>query len=274
VVQPETTEELSKLAARAHGMKVPLIPRGKATSGYGGVVPTRGGIVVDMRRMASVLGLDEEAGDVRVQAGTTWQALDRALASDGMTLRLYPSSYPSSTVGGWLAQGGAGFGSYQYGYFRENVVAATVVLAGGEVREVSGEELGHVLGGRGHHRVHLRRDPQGAAARGYRGRSGELRHSGKLQGFMASLLSSDAPVWSVMFINPRMAEMKNRTPAPSGHAPQAAEVVLPSTYIVVISFRSRVAEQVRPLLAEIAGKTGASKLPDEIALHEWRTASG
>ncbi|MEJ2315188.1 MAG: ferredoxin-thioredoxin reductase catalytic domain-containing protein, partial [Nitrospirota bacterium] len=28
----------------------------------------------------------------------------------GLTLRLYPTSYPSSSVGGWLAQGGAGIG--------------------------------------------------------------------------------------------------------------------------------------------------------------------
>ena len=36
--------------------------------------------------------------------------------------------YPSSSVAGWLAQGGAGFGSYEYGTFKENVVSARVVL--------------------------------------------------------------------------------------------------------------------------------------------------
>ena len=49
--------------------------------------------------------------------------MDRALKPHDLTLRLYPSSYPSSTVGGWLGQGGAGFGSYKYDYFADNVVS-------------------------------------------------------------------------------------------------------------------------------------------------------
>jgi hypothetical protein len=39
------------------------------------------------------------------------------LAKDGLTLRLYPNNYPSSTVSGWLAQGGGGIGSFEFGWF-------------------------------------------------------------------------------------------------------------------------------------------------------------
>jgi FAD/FMN-containing dehydrogenase len=34
------------------------VPRGKSTSGYGGVLPVRGGIVVDFVRLASVLSIE------------------------------------------------------------------------------------------------------------------------------------------------------------------------------------------------------------------------
>src|SRR5207302_7521743 len=64
-----------------------------------------------------------------------------ALAAYGLTLRLYPTSAPASTVGGWLAQGGAGIGSHAYGWFAENVLAARVVTGTGQIREVAGEEL-------------------------------------------------------------------------------------------------------------------------------------
>ena len=58
-----------------------------------------------------------------------------------MTLRLYPSSYPAATVGGWLAQGGAGIGSFESGWFRDNVVSTRVVIPDGQVRVFSGSDL-------------------------------------------------------------------------------------------------------------------------------------
>ena len=58
-----------------------------------------------------------------------------------LTLCTYPTSYPSSSVGGWLAQGGAGLGSYEFGYFKETVVSARVVLPSGEVMVLHGDDL-------------------------------------------------------------------------------------------------------------------------------------
>ncbi len=74
--------------------------------------------------MKNVLSIDAAAGTVTVEPAITWEKLDQALKPDGLTLRLYPTSYPSSSVGGWLAQGGAGIGSYEFGWFKENVVSA------------------------------------------------------------------------------------------------------------------------------------------------------
>ena len=124
IVQPQSEAELVRLVQLAAEHGVALTPRGKATSGYGGAAPTRGGIVVDffrMKQVRSIEPLDLLAGGptVTVQPGIVWEKLDAALHAEGLELCLYPTSYPSSTVGGWLAQGGAGIGSYEYGYFRE-----------------------------------------------------------------------------------------------------------------------------------------------------------
>ena len=70
-----------------------------------------------------------------MQPAVVWGDLEKELDKQGLALRTYPSSAPSSTVGGWLAQGGVGYGCYEYGAFRENVVSARVVLPSGEVRE-------------------------------------------------------------------------------------------------------------------------------------------
>ena len=59
VVQPLTEEQVIQLVAFARTHSVPLVPRGKSTSGYGGVLPTRGGLVVDFAWMVEILDADE-----------------------------------------------------------------------------------------------------------------------------------------------------------------------------------------------------------------------
>ena len=142
IVQPQNEEELVNLINWARQNNFALTPRAKASSGYGGVLPIKKGIIVDFFRLNKILSIDKQAMTVTCQAGVVWEKVDAALAKEGLTVNLYPSSYPGSTVGGWLAQGGAGFGSYQYGWFRENVVSARVVLPDGSVRVFTGARSG------------------------------------------------------------------------------------------------------------------------------------
>ena len=97
IVQPENEEELISLIQWAQENNIPLTPRGKASSGYGGVLPIKQGVVVDFYRMNRIVRIDPNALTVTVQAGLVWEKLDRRLEQQGLTLRLYPSSYPAST---------------------------------------------------------------------------------------------------------------------------------------------------------------------------------
>ena len=107
-VQPTAREEVQALYKFANDEKVPLVPRGAATSGYGGAIPRKGGITVDMRRMDRVIKIDEENLTVEVEPGIAWANLQHELNRVGLDLRSYPSSALSATVGGWIAQGGDG----------------------------------------------------------------------------------------------------------------------------------------------------------------------
>src|SRR6516164_1315214 len=144
IAQPETEDQLVRLVRYAAVMRIALVPRGKASSGYGGVVPAQGGLVLDLTRLRGIVWADTEDMTATVRAGTVWKDLEEALAAYGLALRLYPTSAPGSTVGGWLAQGGAGIGSHAFGWFAENVLAARIVTASGDIREVSGAELASV----------------------------------------------------------------------------------------------------------------------------------
>ena len=165
VVQPSSEEELVELVKWASENKLPLVPRGRATSGYGGVLPVKGGVVIDSFHLQEILAIDPAGQTVTVQGGVVWKNLDRELQKQGLTLRLYPTSYPSSTVAGWLAQGGGGLGSYEYGWFKENVVGSP---RGARRRHAAGvQRRGAGIGGgcRGDHRGHQSGDAARPAAR-------------------------------------------------------------------------------------------------------------
>jgi FAD/FMN-containing dehydrogenase len=80
VVQPDGEEELVELVRWASRYRLPLVPRGRATSGYGGALPVKGGIVVDSFHMQEILDIDVENETVTVEGGVIWQRLDRELA--------------------------------------------------------------------------------------------------------------------------------------------------------------------------------------------------
>jgi len=79
VVQPETEDELVALVRWAAEHNIPLTPRGKASSGYGGVLPVKKGVVVDFYRMKKVLDVNPKAMTATVHAGKVWEKLDKEL---------------------------------------------------------------------------------------------------------------------------------------------------------------------------------------------------
>jgi Fe-S oxidoreductase/FAD/FMN-containing dehydrogenase len=270
VVQPISEDELQYLVRWAAKNRIPLTPRGKASSGYGGVIPLKKGIVVDFYRMNRVLNIDPASNTARIQAGVIWEKLDRELAKKGLTLRLYPTSYPSSTAGGWFAQGGAGIGSFEAGWFRDNVVKARIVLPDGSVKEFNGDELDLI-----------------SDAEGTTGFISELTvkvqpndemqvvsigcaDARDLQKFVQLLIDENLPVWSILFINPKMAELKNRSPLLMHYGHPAEErVLLPASYIATLTFRKKDAKSITRRLPVLLKPCQGEILSDRIAQHEW-----
>jgi len=146
VVQPNSPDELIALIELAVRYRIPLVPRGTGTAGYGGAVPTKRGIVVDFYRMNRIYDVNGEAKTVTVDPGVVWNELDAELHNHDLALRLYPGSGISSTVAGWVANGGGvGIGSFEYGYFKDNIVEVEIITPKG-VKKLSGDELALVYG--------------------------------------------------------------------------------------------------------------------------------
>jgi FAD/FMN-containing dehydrogenase len=145
------------------------------------------------------------AGGVLAPAG-------QRVAPAGEGPRRIPHERPRATVGGWLATDGIGVGSFEFGRLYENVISATVVARGGEMREIGNEELarlfrpmkaGNVVVGA---RLRTRRaatDRVFAAA---------FQDARSLAGAVGDLASSETPLWHLAFVSPAMAAARGLRP--------------------------------------------------------------
>lgn len=274
VVRPQTEDEIVQIVRLAAKQGLKLVPRGASTSGYGGVLPVEGAVVVDLSGMHSILDVDSAARTARVQPGLIWEEFARKLESLGLALRLYPSSTPSSSVAGWLAQGGAGFGSYEYGMFKDNVLSARVVLPTAEVREFTGDQLAAFI----------------ADAEGITGIITEVTvmlrdlepethrliafdSAVRLHAALAEVSAQQLPIWSITFLNPESTRLKKKLPHRHGHPYEEAhtryEPTLPEAFLAVIAYPTSREARVGAALDRITTAHGGTDLPVEAAEHEW-----
>jgi FAD/FMN-containing dehydrogenase len=205
-VLPMNAEEVELLAQVAARHSVPLVALGGGTAPESGAEKRGIAVRFDLMRRTRVPGGEEPW--VEAEPGVPWLALDDELRVRGRGLAVYPTSAPQATVGGWLATDGLGVGSFEYGWLSENVLSASVVLPGGERREVVGEELRALVGSGGgsgivvEARLRTRRaeaDLPFAAAFG---------DADDLAGCVADLSRSGTPFWHLAFVNPVMARAR------------------------------------------------------------------
>ncbi len=131
VALPRSTEEVAAIVrvCRDHG--VPMVPFGSGSSLEGHVLPTRGGVTIDLSGLDRVLEVSEADLDCRVEAGVRRQQLNEQLGGRGLFFAVDPGA--DATLGGMAATGASGTMTVRYGTMRENVLALTVVLADGAV---------------------------------------------------------------------------------------------------------------------------------------------
>jgi Fe-S oxidoreductase/FAD/FMN-containing dehydrogenase len=274
VVRPEGEQQLVDLVKWAQREGVQLVPRAWATSGYGGVLPPEGAVVVDMSGWTDVINIDAQAMTVRVEGSAIWEDIDRRIAKDGLTLRLYPSSYPSSSAAGWLAQGGSGFGSYEYGMFKDNVVAARVVLPNGEVREFSGDDLmTYIADAEGTTGIITEVEFRVRALEDEVHRLVAFKSAAALGSALNSFSMQHLPIWSVTFLNPESTKLKKRLPHRHGHPYEMVhehyEPEIPEAYVAVIAYPASRRGEIDAALAAIIAGNGGTELDAQAAEHEW-----
>jgi glutamate synthase domain-containing protein 2/FAD/FMN-containing dehydrogenase/glutamate synthase domain-containing protein 3/ferredoxin len=138
ILQPTTEEHLLKIFAFAREYKIPLTARGAGTWGYGGAVPTRGGILIDLSLMDTI---EVNPGTLQLTVGPGARFLDiqRELEHYGLDLPTIASG-KGGTLIGWMATGGMGIGTFRHGPVRNQVISLRVITPEGAVKDLFAED--------------------------------------------------------------------------------------------------------------------------------------
>jgi len=203
---PMSAEEVEFLAEVAGRYSLPLVALGAGTAST--PEPETGSILIHFDLMRGLRLPEHNEPWVEAEPGASWLQLDDLLRARGWGLAVYPTSAPRATVGGWLTQDGLGVGSFEYGWLSENVLSVSVVLPGGERREVPGEDLrSFVEPGKG-----------GAIVVGAKLRTRRVdgdvpfattfSDADDLAGCVVRLSRSGVPLWHLAFVNPVMARAR------------------------------------------------------------------
>jgi glycolate oxidase FAD binding subunit len=162
VAAPASTQEASAVLRAAAQLGLAVLARGAGTRLHWGAPPERCDLLVDTRRMDTVL--EHAAGDLvaRIQAGVGLRQLADVLGAAGQRLALDPppaaaaadgtagavggTAGTDGTVGGLIATGVAGPLRLRYGAPRDLLIGITVVRADGTVAHSGGKVVKNVAG--------------------------------------------------------------------------------------------------------------------------------
>ncbi|KNG87638.1 hypothetical protein ANOM_003622 [Aspergillus nomiae NRRL 13137] len=136
VVMPTETDDVRTALLWAQEHDIDLAVKGGGHS-VAGTSSSDGGLVIDLSRMNKVTA-DTEKKTLTVQGGAVWKDVDEAGAEHG--LAAVGGTVNHTGVGGLTLGGGYGWLSGQYGLTIDNLLAATVVLADGQVVTASATE--------------------------------------------------------------------------------------------------------------------------------------
>jgi len=137
VLRPKTVGDVQASIRFAASAGLVLSVRGGGHS-FAGFGTNDGGVVIDLSELANVEIIDKERHLVRIGGGATWGQVADALAPHALAIS--SGDTKSVGVGGLTLTGGIGWKVRKYGLALDQMAAAEVVTASGQVVHAGAEE--------------------------------------------------------------------------------------------------------------------------------------
>ena len=133
IVQPGSVEEIRRVLKLANREGMAVTPWGGGSGSQGGIIPVRGGITLDLKRLNRILEIDGISHTVTVETGINSTLLELALNERGFTFPHYAASSNCASIGGFIAHRGSGTLSTKYGKIEDLVLSLEAVLPSGKI---------------------------------------------------------------------------------------------------------------------------------------------
>lgn len=146
VIQPTTTDTVSKILSYCNTKLIPVTTRGAGTGLSGGALAAYGGVVLDMKRMNKIVNLDTQNFQVTVEPGVITQVLQEYVQEHGLFYPPDPASKGSCFIGGNVAENSGGPKAVKYGVVKDYVLNLEIVLPSGEVMWTGANVLKNATG--------------------------------------------------------------------------------------------------------------------------------
>jgi len=134
VVSPRTAEEIQKIVQLGNKEKIPVVPLGGGLSLAGLAVPFKGGMLLDLKRMDTIIEVNEKARYALVECGVSQGQLTSYLERRFPHLsHSEPGAPPTATIAGNVAIHGQGDLAHPYGFNSDMINGLEVVIPSGEI---------------------------------------------------------------------------------------------------------------------------------------------
>jgi FAD/FMN-containing dehydrogenase len=110
VIFAEDEEDIMSAVKLCDNFRIPLLARGAGTTTIGQVLPIYPSIILDINNIKKEMGIEEQW--IKITPSVKVLEALEYLKKRGKTLRVYPSSFYISTLGGYIAGGDVGIGSF------------------------------------------------------------------------------------------------------------------------------------------------------------------
>lgn len=146
VLRPRSTEAMGRAIKFCNDNGLKLTVRGAGTNLSGGVIPSKGGVVLLTAALNEIIEVNADDMYAVVQPGVITAKLHKAAEAKGLFYPPDPGSQAVSTLGGNVAENAGGLHGLKYGVTKDYVLGVDFFDVNGEVIKSGGKSVKCVSG--------------------------------------------------------------------------------------------------------------------------------